>query len=131
MATCDEIIAYCNVEKEMITEFVKANPYFNYKTIINDIYKLTDKTKSDELFDEYGKYNHYCCKIIYENPNNKELIIKMGKYIYNRGGKQALVNNYRIITNFTPCRLSTNNIIRSAFYIVGNYFSNVCDDWKC
>ena len=49
------------------------------------------------MYAEYGLPNHICCKIIYENPIDKGLIIRMGKEIYNRGGIQALTMNHNVI----------------------------------
>ena len=55
------------VDDEMIIEFVKVTPYPNYE-------KMLEKLKKDiTLWSEYGEQQHICCKIIYENPINKNM----------------------------------------------------------
>lgn len=115
---------FIQVEDEMIIEFVKATPYPNYEDMLEKLDKHID------LWSEYGKQNHICCKIIYENPTNKKLVVEMGKKIYEIGGMQALSANHAIIKYFSPYWNSTNIIIKSQGLIIQEYFQDVSSDWK-
>jgi hypothetical protein len=112
------------MEDEMILEFVKVTPYPNYDEMLN---KLENRI---ELWCEYGNQNHICCKIIYENPTNKNLIVEMGKKIYEIGGMQALSANHTTIKYFSPYWNSTNTIIKMQGNIIESYFQNVTSEWK-
>ena len=112
------------IENKMMEYYVKLNPYPSYDEMIE---KIIDKL---DLYAEYGEFNHICCKIIYENPTNKDLIIKMGKKIYCRGGMTALQANCYTITNFSPFYKSTDIRIKSFGRLVEFYFQDVCDEWK-
>jgi hypothetical protein len=112
------------VEDEVIIEFVKVTPYPNYK-------KMLEKLDTHiELWCEYGKQHHICCKIIYENPTNKNLIVEMGKKIYEMGGMRALSANHTIIKYFSPYWNSTNIIIKTQGRIIEEYFQDVSSEWK-
>jgi len=119
-----DIQDYIKVEKELIEEYIKVYPYPDYDIMLKNI------ENNIELWAEYGKNNHICCKIIYENPNNEELIIKMGKKIYELGGMQALTMNHSTIKYFSPYWKSTNMIIKSQGGIIESFFQGVCDEWK-
>lgn len=112
------------VEHEMITEFVKITPYPNYEEMLE---KLDNNI---ELWSEYGEQHHICCKLIYENPSNKNLIIEMGKKIYEMGGMQALSSNHTIIKYFSPYWSSTNITIQKQGKIIEEYFQEVSPEWK-
>lgn len=112
------------VEDEVILEFVKVTPYPNYEEMLE---KLDNNI---ELWCEYGKQHHICCKIIYENPRNKNLIVEMGKKIYEMGGMQALSANHTIIKYFSPYWNSTNIIIKMQGRIIEEYFQDVSSEWK-
>ena len=94
MPTEKEIEQLIRKEEKIIEDFVKWNPYPNYQYIIG---KLESDNKFLDMFAEYGELNHEFCKTIYENPNNEELIIEMGRNIDSRGGKWALFNNIRVL----------------------------------
>lgn len=111
-------------EDELIKEFVKAMPYPDYEDMLE---KLDDHM---ELWCEYGKNHHECCKIIYENPTNKELIIEMGKKIYGIGGMQALSANHSIITFFSPYGKSKDIRIRTQGKMIELYFQEVTPKWR-
>ena len=99
-----------------IKEYILLNPYPSYDTMVENI------ENNLVLWSEYGKMNHIWCKEIYENPNNKDLIIEIGKKIYNMGGKQSLIKNLKIITDFSPY----NNIItREQCKKIEEYFQNI------
>jgi hypothetical protein len=85
----------------------------------------------DEMIIEFVKVTPYiCCKIIYENPTNKNVIVEMGKKIYEMGGIQALSANYSIIKYFSPYWNSTNIIIKMQGRIIEEYFQDVSSEWK-
>ena len=109
----------------MILEFIKVNPYPNFE-------EMLEKLKNNiELISEYGLQQHICCKIIYENPRNKKLIVDMGKKIYELGGFEALQANHSIIKYFSPYwENNTNNIIKSQGSIIEQYFEEVSLEWK-
>lgn len=111
-------------ENKMIEEYVKLNPYPSYDEIEKKLEKHLD------LYAEYGDLNHFCCKIIYENPTNKDLIVKMGKKIYERGGMTALQSNYHVIRYFTPFWESSNLVIKSYARMFDFYFTEVTDEWR-
>lgn len=111
-------------EDEMILEFVKVMPYPNYEEMLE---KLDDHI---DLWSEYGNHHHICCKIIYENPTNKKLIVEMGKKIYEMGGLQALSANHTIIKYFSPYWNSTNITIKMQGKIIEEYFQEVSPEWK-
>ena len=122
----NEIKDLIQVENEMILEFIKVNPYPNYKEMLENIKDFI------ELVSEYGPSQHICCKIIYENPRNKKLIVEMGKKIYEMGGFNALQANHSIIKYFSPYwKNNTNNIIKSQGSIIEQYFEEVSLEWKC
>ena len=124
MENNNDIEDFIQVEDEMIIEFVKVTPYPNYE-------KMLEKLKKDiTLWSEYGEQQHICCKIIYENPINKNLIIEMGKKIYEKGGLQSLSACYYIIKYFSPYSNSTNIIIKSQGGIIQDYFQDVSSEWK-
>jgi hypothetical protein len=116
----DELIQ----ERSLIVEFVKVTPYPNYEEMLE---KLDNNI---ELLCEYGKQHHKCCKIIYENPTNKILIVEMGKKIYEMGGMQSLSTNHTIIKYFSPYWNSTNIRIKIQGRIIENYFQDVSSEWK-
>ena len=107
-----------------IIRFVQTNPYPSYEEMMERIDCRVD------LFAEYGSKNHVCCKIIYENPTNKELIVEMGKAIYKMGGLQALSKNHEIIKCFSPYWRSSDPEIRVQGRIIEEYFEGVCAEWK-
>jgi hypothetical protein len=80
-----------------------------------------------DMFCEYGEKNHICCKVIYDNPNNEELIVDMGKKIYELGGMQALQQNHRVSRLIYSN--STHPIIRGHARIIENYFEKVSPEW--
>ena len=108
----------------MIVEFVKVTPYPNYEEMLE---KLDNYI---ELWAEYGMQNHICCKTIYENPTNKNLIVEMGKRIYDMGGMQALSANHTIIKYLSPYWNSSNIIIKMQGRIIEDYFQDVSSEWK-
>lgn len=55
--------------------------------------------KQLQLWAEYGEVNHTCCKTIYENPFDEDLVVKMGKIIHARGGFTALQANFTVIVD--------------------------------
>jgi hypothetical protein len=120
----NDIEDFIQVEDEMIIEFVKVTPYPNYEEMLEKLDKHID------LLSEYGIKNHICCKTIYENPTNKNLIIEMGKKIYEMGGIQSLSANHTIIKYLSPYWNSTNIIIKSQGGIIEEYFQDVSSDWK-
>ena len=111
-------------ENAIIEEFVKSMPYPDYEEML-DI--LDDHM---ELWCEYGKNHHDCCKIIYENPTNKELIIEMGKKIYGMGGMQALSANHSIVTYFSPYGKSKDIRVRTQCKMIELYFQEVSSKWR-
>ena len=81
-----------NLTKEyadsIIMDFVKTMPYPTYEEMLETLDNRID------LWSEYSEYNHMCCKIIYENPTNKNVIVEMGKKIHAMGGMQSLFAHY-------------------------------------
>ena len=120
-----EINDYIQLEEELIEEYVKSSPYPQYE----DIIKIFDGNISRflDMYAEYGEPNHTWCKTIYDNPNNKNLIVEMGKNIYNRGGMQALVQNHQVLRLIYS--KSSNIIIKGYGRIIEEYFQDVCDEW--
>ena len=119
-----EINDYIQLEEELIEEYVKSSPYPQYEDIIKILYyNLTFL----DMYAEYGELNHTWCKTIYNNPNNKKLIVEMGKNIYNRGGMQALVQNHQVLRLIYS--KSNNIIIKGYVRIIEEYFQDVCDEW--
>jgi hypothetical protein len=51
---------------------------------------------------EYGEYNHNALKIIYNSFIDKEVCVKVGNNLYNRGGLQALQSNCTVFKYCTP-----------------------------
>ena len=111
-------------ENDVIVKFVKVTPYPNYEEMLEKLDNHLD------LWSEYGEQHHMCCKLIYENPTNKNLIIEMGKNLYEMGGMQALSANHTIIKNFSPYCNSTNIIIQKQGRIIEEYFQEVSPEWK-
>ena len=111
-------------ENDVIIEFVNVTPYPNYEEMLEKLDNHID------LWSEYGEQHHMCCKLIYENPTNKNLIIEMGKNLYEMGGMQALSANHTIIKNFSPYCNSTNIIIQKQGRIIEEYFQEVSPEWK-
>jgi hypothetical protein len=124
MQNNDNIEDHIKAEEKIIDEYVNTHPYPEYGDMLQKI------EKHIELYAEYGELNHNWCKIIYENPNNTDLIIESGKKIYNRGGLQALVMNHAIIKYFSPYWQSNNPAIQSQGAMVEIYFQKVCHEWK-
>ena len=75
-------------DREKITNFIKENPYPDYKFIEYDL--LLKQEQSLEQYAEYGEINHDLMKEIYENIFDKDLIKQHGERIHHRGGKTAL-----------------------------------------
>ena len=88
MPTEKEIEQLIRKEEKIIEDFVKWNPYPDFK-YITDILSSNDNYL--DMFVEYGEINHEHCKTIYENPHNEDLIIEMGRNIHNRGGVTAFI----------------------------------------
>lgn len=124
MKNDDKIEDHIKSEEKIIDEYVNTHPYPEYGDMLQKI------EKHIELYAEYGELNHNWCKIIYENPNNTELIIETGKKIYNHGGLQALTMNYDVIKYFSPYWQSKNSVIQSQCAMVELYFQKVCHEWK-
>jgi hypothetical protein len=102
-----------------INEYIKSNSYPNYDKMMDYI------EYSMDLWAEYGEMNHIWCKEIYENPHNKELIISTGRKIYNMGGKQALIKNYKVIALFSPYGMSRSNVIKEQLKIIDECFQEI------
>ena len=115
----------CRLENIRLEKFVLENPYPSYDEIIG---KLGDHI---EIECEYGKMNHVCCKIIYDNPTNEELIIEMGKRIYNHGGMQALQANHVLLKYFSPYWQSTDMAVKCHGRYIELLFQSVTPEWKC
>jgi len=111
-------------EAKQVEKFVKNNKYPSYEEMLSKL------EPNIELWSEYGDVNHVCCKIIYENPSNRDLIIKMGKEIFNRGGMHALQINHAIIKYASPYATSDNIYVRSQASIIEMYFQNVTPEWR-
>lgn len=111
-------------EDEMLVEFVKTTPYPNYKQMLKKLEGHID------LWSEYGEKNHKWCKIIYENPTNKNVIVEMGKNIYEGGGGHTLWMNTNIIKYFSPYWNSTNIIIKMQGGMIEQYFTDAFPEWK-
>jgi hypothetical protein len=113
-----------NNENEIIKKFVTIMPYPNHTEMLENLNDYID------LWCEYGEKNHICCKIIYENPTDKNLIIKMGKTIYELGGMQALSANHSVLQYFSPYWKSTNINIQMQGRMIAEYFQDVTPEWK-
>ncbi len=88
-----------------------------------DFKTMEDKLqRRPNLWIEYTEESHDCCKEIYENPSNEELIVKNGKIIYDKGGITALqANFYVIIFNWKN---------RDFALILDKIFEKVTSEWK-
>jgi hypothetical protein len=82
-------------EDKMILKFVQKYPYPDHEDMLTKLISYVD------LYTEYSKLNHDCCKIIYENPTNAEIILNMGKQIYKNGGIKSLKAIHRILDQRT------------------------------
>ena len=133
---------FVRVEEELVEEFVKANPYPGYEKILEKIGESIERSYKKgwisnsfyerylNLYSEYGELQHICCKIIYEHPRNKDLIVKIGKKIYGLGGFQALSATHDIIKYFSPYAESKHIFIRMQGRMIEEYFQDVCEEWK-
>lgn len=118
----EELINEIKEEKMLIESWVKKNPYPSF----DKVQKLIEF--NIQLWSEYGEFNHTCCKIIYENPSNKDLVIEMGKKIFKRGGGNALQSNFYIIASFY--RASGNITVMSQKGVLERYFEGVTPLWS-
>ena len=75
-------------DRERLLNFIKENPYPDYKFVSNDL--LLNQEKSLDQYAEYGEINHDLLKEIYENIFDKQLVRKHGEMIHKRGGMRAL-----------------------------------------
>ena len=82
-----------NNEKQILINLIHLNPYPSYKVMQKKLEKQL------RLWAEYGEVNHTCCKTIYENPFDEDLVVKMGKIIHDRGGFTALQANFTVIVD--------------------------------
>ena len=112
-----------NAYAKLLENYIKENPYPTYEEMEERI------SHNAVLYSEYGKMHHEYCKAIYENSTNKDLIVQMGKRIFNLGGMQALQANYNILRYFTPFSESDNSEIRSWGKIIEFYFMDVTPKW--
>jgi hypothetical protein len=111
-------------EAKRVEKFVNDNKYPSYE-------EMRSKLEANiQLLNQYGDENHICCKIIYENPSNKDLIVKIGKEIFERGGINALQMNHAIIKYASPYATSNNIYVRSQPSIIEMYFQNVTPEWE-
>ena len=108
---------------QTVEEFVKSNPYPTYQ----EMEKMLENNIM--LYSEYGLFQHKCCKTIYENPHNKEIIIQSGKEIYNLGGIRALSANLSVLKNYSPYSQSFSTEIKGQSMIVEIYFQECCPGW--
>ena len=111
-------------EDKMILQFVQKYPYPDHEDMLAKLNYYVD------LYTEYSKLNHDCCKIIYENPNNEEIILNMGKQIYKNGGIKSLKATHRILKYFSPYWSSSNIIVKSHGSMIEVYFQSVTSEWK-
>lgn len=111
-------------EDKMILQFVKKYPYPDHEVMLSKLNSYVD------LYAEYSKLNHACCKIIYENPTNAEIILNSGKQIYKNGGIELLKATHRILKYFSPYWSSSNIIVKSQGSMIEVYFQGVTSEWK-
>ncbi len=111
-------------EMNNVIEFVKNNPYPDYNVIIHKIYN------NIELYSEYGRMQHTCAKIIYDNPYNEKLIAKVATRVYNSGGIQSLRALHYIIKYLSPYYQEKNNDARCYPAILNFYFDRCCEEWR-
>ena len=109
-------------EDKDLHEYIVKHPYPDYEEVCRKFKNHID------ILAEYGEVHHICCKRIYENPNDHEMIIEMGKKIYKLGGIQALVMNFNVIEAF----YSKSNIpsIIGQIRIVETCFARVSPEWR-
>ena len=70
--------------------FFRNNQYPTYDEVNN----LLIESGSIELMSEYGQLNHRLLKLIWDNIDDKEVIINAGKSIDKRGGFTAMQGNF-------------------------------------
>lgn len=87
------------------------------KTILQNIH----------IFSEYGDFNHVICKQIYENIEDKNKVIELGKMIYQRGGIQALRMNYYVICY--ALKQNKNEDIQCQYKTLEHLFEKVTQEW--
>ena len=118
------ITQFITAEHQILENFVQQNPYPEYDIMLENISNIA------YLWSEYGEHNHVWCKAIYENPTNEEIIVKMGKLIYKRGGIKSLSANYYTLLHFSPYKQSTHPVVTGQRRMIGIYFQQVCSEWN-
>ena len=115
------------VEKQTIIcleEYVIANPYPDFETMEERLRPHMN------LWAEYSEANHRYCKYIYENPTDRDFIVKVGKIIYRNGGITALVACHDVLKWFSPYRTSEIGCVRGQGRSVEIHFESVTKEWR-
>ena len=92
-----------------LREFVNNNPYPNY-------FEMVDRLKKDKEYKLLSIYNHnfhMLCRKIYENYNNRRIILSTLNTIYDNGGNKHLDMFQTIMLFYSPFNTSSNMKIKT------------------
>lgn len=109
-----------------LKQYIEDHPYPSYDDMLKRIKRCSNNW---EIYSEYGEINHNCLKEIYENFYNIKDIAKSNGYIiYNKGGHQAMLNNYYAFI-YSPFYDSNDLNVRTC-YMRLQYLWDGVGSWK-
>ena len=93
---------------QILQNFVKKHPFPTYDQMIKQLGKPTNNEcfcpvsfHSIDMYTKYSSFYHISIKQLYENPNNKILIKKIGLELYEHEGLLAIEMCVHILRKFT------------------------------
>ena len=103
-------------DRENIINFIKENPYPDYKFIEYDL--ILKQKQFLEQYAEYGEINHDLMEEIYEHILDKDFIRKHGEMIHYRGRMTVLQQNYYTLLSVLGYLIDQRGLDRDTIILV-------------
>ena len=113
-------------EEKEVEDYVKSHPYPSF----DEMERRILKARRMDWWAEYGGDNHLCCKIIYENSCDEDIVRRMGEKINEMGGFQALQANYHVLSHLLGLRNPDNKVSVQTIPRVIEMFWNGVGEWS-
>jgi len=111
-------------EEKRLNDFVKSHPYPSFDEMTKNL------ENKPQLWSEYSIFMHNCCKTIYENPTDEDVIVKEGKKLYNFRGIFFLQICNIIVKHYSPYAKSSDSAVNSQGRMIEFHFMNVTPEWQ-
>lgn len=97
-------------EDDLMKDFVKKTPWPSRDKMV---LRFGTDVEGIMMYAEYGELNHEALKEIYESGIDKEVALKWGQIIADRGGITALQQNCIVFMRCGPLAYAPNQILRA------------------